>query len=110
MCVYCNMGDSWFRHDPPWKINPVQQPLVPQPYQPYMPHIPWGIDKLKEYLEVLEKVKKLEEQIGCPCEPNKADYIKLLEDRIKELEKPVKKKPVNKRRQRRGVGNRGKNV
>ncbi len=35
------------------------------------------------------RVKELEDKLGCPCEPNKADYLDLLRQRIEELEKRV---------------------
>ena len=84
MCVYCNMGDSWFRHDPPWQ-PPYPSPLIPLPVNP-APTPPWSLEKLKEYYGLLKMVRKLEEQVGCPCEPNKADYLKILEERIDNLD------------------------
>lgn len=90
MCTYCMIGDWTFRHDPPFYPAP---PLVPQPL-PYVPFplTPWPLDKLQEYLDLLERVKKLEDALGCPCEPNKADYIGIIKKRIEALEKRVAKK------------------
>lgn len=89
MCVYCYMGDAVFRHDPPW--NPWEKTPYTDPFptipKPLVPVNPWPIDKLKEYLEVLKRIKNLEDQLGCPCEPNKADYIGMFKKRIAELEK-----------------------
>ncbi len=82
MCVYCNMGDWQFRYDPPFEWD--GNPLIPKPINPV---IPWDLEKLKEYEKLLRSIKELEDQIGCPCEPNKADYLKLLADRITALEK-----------------------
>jgi len=48
---------------------------------------PWPVEQLKEYLELLKQVKEMEDKIGCPCEPNKANYIELFEQRIAALEK-----------------------
>lgn len=95
MCVYCSMGDRFFRYDPPWQMPPGT-PYIPTPLNPQSP--PWPIDKLKEYLDLLERVKSLEDQLGCPCEPNKADYIGLFRERIEALEKAIAKKrgPKNK--------------
>jgi hypothetical protein len=84
MCVYCTIGDYAFRHDPPWKIDPYH-PQIPQPASPWNPINPWSVDKLQDFMDLLRRVKKLEDKMGCPCEPNKADYIKLLKDRILEL-------------------------
>ena len=83
MCVYCNMGDFQFKFDPPF--DPTPWPQIPKPIIP-PPYIPWPLEKLKEYYELLKRVKELEDQLGCPCEPNKVDYIKILEDKIKELQ------------------------
>lgn len=90
MCVYCNLGDTWWKYDPPWKRDdlPYVPPSVPFPVQP-LPQTwePWSLEKLKEYHKLLKEVREMEDKLGCPCEPNKADYVKLLEERIKELEK-----------------------
>jgi hypothetical protein len=48
--------------------------------------VPWDLQKLLDYKKLLEDIKALEDQVGCPCEPNKADHIKILKDRITELE------------------------
>lgn len=85
MCCYCATGDFVFRYDPPWKPDPWP-PQVPQPLFP-MPAIDWPLAKLKEYHELLKSIKAIEDKLGCPCEPNKADYIKMFEERIAELEK-----------------------
>lgn len=85
------MADFQFKHDPPWYVPPGT-PLIPQPITP-VPNIPafplsagWSLEKLKEYRDLLKRVKEMEEQLGCPCEPNKADYLALFEERIKSLE------------------------
>lgn len=95
MCVYCNIGDSFFRHDPPWKLDPWPG-SVPKPL-PNVPVNPWPIDKLKDYLDMLKQVKELEDKIGCPCVPNKADYIGMFEKRIKALEDEKRKRAARKR-------------
>lgn len=84
MCCYCNMGDSWFKFDPPFKLDPWPE-QVPQPVYP-MPAMDWPLEKLKEYHRILKEVKEMEDKLGCPCEPNKIDYIKLFDERIKALE------------------------
>lgn len=96
MCLYCNMGDFEFRHNPPWRRDSYPQfpPSVPLPAMPMMPNYEWGLDKLKEYYDLLKRVKEMEDKLGCPCEPNKADYLKLFEDRIASLEKKLGDKPA----------------
>lgn len=90
MCAYCNMGDTWFRYDPPWR--PQTYPYVPAPIpapSPYVQpwtHPEWPLEKLKEYHRLLKEVHDMEEKLGCPCEPSKADYLALFEKRIKALE------------------------
>lgn len=94
MCVYCMIGDHHFRFDPPWRdpIDPFApiHPQVPAPIGPWTP--PWTIDRLKEFEELLKRVKELEDKLGCPCEPNKADYLALLRERIEKLELRVEGK------------------
>lgn len=94
MCVYCNCGDFPFRHDPPWQVPNTHPsyPFIPQPLHP-APINPWSLERLREYYELLKAIKAMEDKIGCPCEPNKADYLKLFEERIAELEKRVGKSP-----------------
>ena len=96
MCVYCVIGDWQFRHNPPWKPTdyPVWPPSIPVPPAFPQPFSPWPVEQVREYLELLEKVKALEDQLGCPCEPNKADYIGLLKKRVAALEKKSKKSAV----------------
>lgn len=86
MCTYCMIGDWTFRHDPPFQIPPDFFPQVPQPLSP-APVVPWDLDKLRQYHDLLKRVKALEDALGCPCEPNKADYIGMFEKRIKALER-----------------------
>jgi hypothetical protein len=87
MCAYCMIGDFQFRHDPPF-IPSQPVPYLPQPIAP-LPQAwqPWGIAQLKEFQDLLLRVKALEDALGCPCEPNKADYIGMLKERIEALEK-----------------------
>lgn len=91
MCTYCMIGDWTFRHDPPF-IPVPGIPYVPSPLPLSPSWQPWPLDKLQEYLDLLERVKKLEDALGCPCEPNKADYIGILKKRIEALEKRVAEK------------------
>ena len=84
MCAYCNMGDFQFRYNPPWYVPP-QTPFVPQPVYPMPPLGGWPVEQLREYLELMRQVKEMEEKLGCPSEPNKADYIKMFEERLAKL-------------------------
>lgn len=88
MCVYCMMDDWQFRHDPPWHIPDTApyKPLIPAPAIPPTEIKPWDLTKLREYRDLLKEVKELEDKLGCPCVPNKADYLKILQDRIAALE------------------------
>lgn len=92
MCVYCFCGDHPFKWDPPWKKDEGPwSPYIPQPVVP-VSSPSWDLQRLKEYLDLLKQIKELEDKIGCPCEPNKADYLKLFELRIKQLELQAKTK------------------
>jgi hypothetical protein len=75
------MGDWAFRHNPPFYVDPTVYPTIPQPVTPG-PHPKWTLEQLKEYRDLLKEIKEMEDKIGCPCEPNKADYIGLLNNRI----------------------------
>lgn len=88
MCVYCAVGDNFFRHDPPWpNIYPYpSHPQIPAPINP-APTVPWGRDRLVELEDILKRIKALEDQLGCPCEPNKADYLALIKERLDQIEK-----------------------
>ena len=62
--------------------------MIPSPVSP-APIQPWDISRLREFEELLRRVHELEEKLGCPCEPNKADYLLLLKQRIEALENIV---------------------
>jgi hypothetical protein len=93
MCIYCYCGDQTFKWDPPWQKptipTPMQpwHPLIPAPQDPNKQIIPWDIERLKEYRDLLLQIHELEEKVGCECEPNKADYLSLIKQRIEALEK-----------------------
>ncbi len=91
MCVYCMTGDFQFRHNPPWWVPP-ETPFVPRPLIPQPAITDWDLTKLREYLDLLKRIKAMEDQLGCPCEPNKADYIGMFEQRIAELERIAKER------------------
>ncbi len=85
MCAYCFIGDHQFRYDPPF-IPTQPQPFIPAPLIPPSDIKPWGLRRLIEFEDLLKRVKELEDRLGCPCEPNKADYLKLIRERIERLE------------------------
>lgn len=91
MCAYCMVGDEFFRRNPPWYPSDPYvpwPPSVPLPL-PGTPINPWPLKDLKEFEDLLRRIKALEDKIGCPCEPNKADYLDLLKRRIEDLEKKI---------------------
>ena len=101
MCVYCMVGDFYDRY---WPINPIPtpQPYYPAPPQPIIIQpvvIPDAeeLARLKEMKDILERVKELEDKLGCPCDDpaqrGKPDYIKKIQARLEELEKLVKDNP-----------------
>jgi len=94
MCTYCMIGDHHFRFDPPWPQGPGYpwHPQIPPPINP-LPQPPWSLERLREFEDLLRRVKELEDRLGCPCEPNKADYLGLLRERIEKLEAEAAKKP-----------------
>ncbi len=87
MCMYCNMGDHTFRYDPPFEPDRQRYPSIPYPRTPLIQ--PWDLERLREYHDLLKAVKEMEDKIGCPCEPNKADYLTVLKERIDALEKKL---------------------
>lgn len=105
MCTYCMLADHAFRFDPPWnpqRLGNPYHPNIPQPLQPNIleaaGQIPsqnpgWSANRLKEFQKLLTRIKTLEDRLGCECdEPEKPDYIKLVEQRIKQLEDKVNTK------------------
>lgn len=94
MCLYCMIGDHLFKFDPPWpNRDPYPyHPQIPQPLVP--PTMPWDLARLKEFEDLLRRVKELEDKLGCPCEPNKADYLALFRERIEALEKKAAEQPT----------------
>lgn len=82
------IGDHFFRYDPPWPNQPPFpfHPLIPAPL-PAAPLTPWPMDRLLDLQNLMRRVKELEDRLGCPCEPNKADYLGLIAQRISDLEK-----------------------
>src|SRR5262245_42599143 len=95
MCCYCMVGDHFFRFDPPWR-DPDQPMRSPGPYVPApitpIPTPPWTLERLIEVEDMLRRIKALEDELGCPCEPNKADYLALFRERIEKLEAEAAKR------------------
>ena len=94
MCVYCMVGDFQFKTWPPFIPDPWP-PSVPYPPQLPPNYQPWPLEQTREYLDLLERVRELEDKLGCPCEPNKADYVQMLKDRIAVLEAQPKEKTMD---------------
>lgn len=92
MCAYCMIGDHQFRYDPPF-IPSQPIPYIPQPLTP-LPATwqPWSLDRLREFEDLLRRVKDIEDKLGCPCEPNKADYLTIFRERIERLEREVSRR------------------
>lgn len=90
MCVYCMVGDEFFGSPKPpiWWPEPAQIPVgVPIPAIPPPPdYTGWDLHQLRDLLDILESVKRLEDSLACPCTPAKADYISIVKKRIRELE------------------------
>lgn len=84
MCLYCYVADHFARFDPPWEDFQKESPFIPAPL---VVADPWTLERLKEFEELLKRVKELEDKLGCPCEPSKADYLSILKDRIAVLER-----------------------
>ena len=49
-------------------------------------------DFLQEYYDLLKHVKELEDNVGCPREHNKADYLKPFKSRIKQVKQGATRK------------------
>lgn len=87
MCTYCMMADHTFKFYPPWPYTPV--PFVPVPV-PTAPATPWPLEQLREYYDLLKRIKAMEDQLGLHCQQAKADYLKMFEERISKLEQDNK--------------------
>lgn len=103
MCFYCFVADHAFQYNPPWNPSLTSDPLIPTiipapdcppgvtPVIPEPktegPHKDWGIEQLREYVELLREARDLEAQLGrgCPAH-SKPDYITMFEERIARLE------------------------
>jgi hypothetical protein len=100
MCMYCNMGDHAWQTNPPWTqpYGPIPDPsrpwhpALPQPL-PGSPIQPWPLENLKEFQDILKRLKALEDKMACECEPKEVDYIALIQQRIDALEKITADKP-----------------
>jgi len=78
------------------KWDPPTYPLDPQRFPtPSLPAPTWPLEKLKEYEELLKRIKALEDSIGCPCpiERGKPDYLAIIREAIDKLESEQRKTP-----------------
>lgn len=105
MCTYCFIAD-WM-HEYTWGPNPLHIPGTPwspfgplkvDPVQPVVPTtLPapgWTRKQLDEAVEILRKVKEMEDALGgCPCEdPTKLNFLDEIRSRLDALEKAQKAK------------------
>jgi hypothetical protein len=82
MCVYCMISDHEWKWNPPKNVPP--NPLFPVPF--VLPR-PWSLEQFKEFQDLLNRVKALEDMLGCPCDdPNKPDYLGIIKEAIEKLE------------------------
>jgi hypothetical protein len=69
-------------------------PVKPIPWPQGVPvELPWNEESLKLLRDVMQKMKELDEKLGLKdCEdPNKAEWMKEIENRVRKLEKNAKK-------------------
>jgi len=89
MCIYCFIADHQWKYDPLFSIPPtpvhVLPPTLAQTLNPG-----WDFVRLSEFYDLLKRVKDLEDQVGCICEPNKADYLGIIKNLLKLLEEKGK--------------------
>src|SRR5690242_2287452 len=97
MCAVSMISDYY--NDKNWDYRGRQEPSPFQqqglsPFQhmawPHTvpPSLPWNQDSFKLLQEIMEKMKTLDEKLGLAnCEdPNKAEWMKSIEERLKALE------------------------
>jgi hypothetical protein len=84
MCTYCMMAD-WVHH---W----VPQPWTPTPWAPQVPTPAWTQEQLTQLLDILRRVKEMEDKLGgCPNEDvSKLDFLRTIQDRLDALEQKAK--------------------
>jgi hypothetical protein len=99
MCVYCFIAD-WMRDYTTPKPLPDTMPItIPvQPWSPWTPAptplpgpAPWTQEQYDQAIEILRKVKEMEERLGgCPCEDaSKMDFLKEIAERLARIERKI---------------------
>ena len=93
MCVYCMMADWAKKWTPDTSTPAIPMPGLPPPL-PVIPYRPWTQEQLTQFMDILAKIKELEDKLGgCPCEePEKLDYLNLLQQRLDDLDKKIEEK------------------
>jgi len=83
MCLYCVCGDQF------GQLHPAPWPSYPLPYTSLPMGPVWPYGDLSEAAHILERLKRLEDRIGCGCdkEESKPDYIGIIRDALKQIEK-----------------------
>jgi len=98
MCAVSFISDH-YNQLPSYPFVPAPQPVLPPiPWPTGLPtSLPWTQDALDQLKDILKRLDALDKKLGlAECEdPKKAEWMKAVEERIAELEKP-------KRRTRRG--------
>lgn len=100
MCVYCMIAD-WIHQYTPDPYYPTPSiPISPLPYSPVIPlqpppQKPWTQEQLDQILDILRRVKEMEDALGgCPCEePGKMDFLKDIQTRLDRIEEASQGKP-----------------
>lgn len=94
---------------PPIPVKPIGNETLPwSPWTPYLTPVapisplpaPWTQEQLDEALEILRKVKEMEDALGgCPCEDaTKLDFLKEIQarlDRLKEQDESSNPHPIS---------------
>ncbi|HYF37784.1 MAG TPA: hypothetical protein VD994_20955 [Prosthecobacter sp.] len=98
------MVNDWGRQQwPEW-----EKPWAPMPYDPVKKKAEEDAQKMREFLELLEKAKKVDEVAGLPnCEdPAKAAFEQAVVQRLAAIEKMLKSLAPKKRKKKKKAGKR----
>lgn len=90
MCAVSMVSE--FYKDDNFKFQQYQ-PIQPMPWPQTVPQtLPWSPDAFKLLQEIMEKMKQLDDRLGlADCEdPKKAEWMKDIEKRLKNVEKRKK--------------------
>ena len=86
MCVYC-MCAEWADK---WWPDPGRTAPRPDDW-PVIPPAPWRKKQVEEFEEILERIQKLEEQVGgCPCpDEEKTDFLEDIKRRLDRISEDI---------------------